>query len=46
MSDKKDLLENCLSLFELNRIDRDIYTWTGKNVGGQEFLEGRLWPKH
>ena len=21
MSDKKDLLENCLSLFELNRID-------------------------
>ena len=42
MSDKKDLLENCLSLFELNRIDRDIYTWTGKNVGWARIFGGQV----
>ncbi|MFL2715905.1 MAG: acyl-CoA thioesterase [Gammaproteobacteria bacterium] len=42
MSDKKNLLENCLSLFELNRIDRDIYTWTGKNVGWARIFGGQV----
>jgi hypothetical protein len=41
MPDKENLLENCLGLFELNRVDRDIYTWTAKTLGGQEFLEAK-----
>jgi len=43
MDEKNNLLENCLELFSLNKIDRDIFSWTGKNVAGQEFLEVKSW---
>ena len=42
MPDTQNLLKNCLGLFELNRIDRDIYTWTGKNVGWARIFGGQV----
>ena len=45
MSEKRNLLEKSLNLFTLNKVDRDIYSWNGKNVGwaGEEYLVVRLW---
>ena len=43
MDKKNNLLEKSLDLFSLNKIDRDIYTWTGKMLVGQEYLVARLW---
>ena len=31
MSEKRNLLEKSLNLFTLNKVDRDIYSWNGKN---------------
>ena len=41
MEEKNNLLEKSLDLFSLNKIDRDIYTWTGKNVGWARVLGGK-----
>jgi hypothetical protein len=30
---KKSILKKSLELFELEKIDRDIFSWNGKNVG-------------
>ncbi len=38
----KSLLEKTLGLFELNKIDRDIYSWTGKNVGWARIFGGQV----
>jgi acyl-CoA thioesterase-2 len=46
MSKKSDnslpLLEDRLSLFKLNKIDRDIFTWTGKSVGWARIFGGQV----
>jgi len=36
------LLESTLNLFNLNKIDRDIYTWTGKSVGWARIFGGQV----
>ena len=38
----KSLLEKTLGLFELNKIDRDIYSWTGSNVGWARIFGGQV----
>ena len=35
-------LTRTLKLLELNRIDRDIYTWNGKSVGFQRIFGGQI----
>ena len=42
MDKKNNLLEKSLDLFSLNKIDRDIYTWTGKNVGWARVFGGQV----
>ena len=46
MSKKSDnslpLLEDRLSLFKLNKIDRDIFTWTGESVGWARIFGGQV----
>ena len=42
MEEKNNLLEKSLDLFSLNKIDRDIYTWTGKNVGWARVFGGQV----
>tara|TARA_B100000767_G_scaffold61195_1_gene56985 strand:+ start:13954 stop:14844 length:891 start_codon:yes stop_codon:yes gene_type:complete len=42
MDKKNNLLENCLELFSLNKIDRDIFSWTGKNVGWARVFGGQV----
>ena len=42
MDEKNNLLENCLELFSLNKIDRDIFSWTGKNVGWARVFGGQV----
>ena len=42
MEEKPNLLEKSLDLFSLNKIDRDIYTWTGKNVGWARVFGGHV----
>ena len=46
MSKKADnslpLLEDRLSLFKLNKIDRDIFTWTGESVGWARIFGGQV----
>ena len=37
MTEEKNSIEKSLNLFRLNKVDRDIYSWTGKNVGGKSF---------
>jgi acyl-CoA thioesterase-2 len=36
------LLEDRLSLFKLNKIDRDIFTWTGESVGWARIFGGQV----
>ena len=36
------LLESTLNLFNLNKIDRDIFTWTGKSVGWARIFGGQV----
>ena len=35
-------LQNTLELFNLTRIDRDLYSWTGKSVGFQRIYGGQI----
>ena len=42
MEDKGNLLQNCLNLFSLNKIDRDLFSWTGKNVGWARVFGGQV----
>ena len=42
MSERRNLLEKSLNLFSLNRVDRDIYSWTGKNVGWGRVFGGQV----
>mgnify|MGYP003325198134 CR=1 FL=1 len=38
----KTALKRTLSLFELDGIDRDIFSWTGKNVGYKRIFGGQV----
>ena len=38
----KSLLEKSLGLFVLNKIDRDIFSWNGKNVGYKRIFGGQV----
>ena len=42
MSEKRNLLEKSLNLFTLNKVDRDIYSWNGKNVGWGRVFGGQV----
>ena len=42
MTERRNLLEKSLNLFSLNRVDRDIYSWTGKNVGWKRVFGGQV----
>ena len=35
-------LKNTLDLFNLTRIDRDLYSWTGQSVGFQRIFGGQI----
>ena len=35
-------LKNTLELFNLTRIDRDLYSWTGQSVGFQRIFGGQI----
>ena len=35
-------LKHTLELFNLTRIDRDLYSWTGKSVGFQRIFGGQI----
>jgi len=38
----KSLLEKSLSLFDLDKVDKDIYSWSGKNVGFKRIFGGQV----
>lgn len=38
----KSLLEKSLSLFDLDKVDKDIYSWSGKNVGYKRIFGGQV----
>ena len=38
----KSLLEKSLNLFNLDKVDRDIYSWSGKNVGYKRIFGGQV----
>ena len=42
MNEKRNLLEKSLNLFTLNKVDRDIYSWNGKNVGWGRVFGGQV----
>ena len=42
MDEKRNLLEKSLNLFTLNKVDRDIYSWNGKNVGWGRVFGGQV----
>ena len=42
MAEKRNPIEKSLKLFDLNRVDRDIYSWTGKNVGWGRVFGGQV----
>ena len=42
MTEEKNSIEKSLSLFRLNKVDRDIYSWTGKNVGWGRVFGGQV----
>ena len=42
MNEKRNLFEKSLNLFTLNRVDRDIYSWNGKNVGWGRVFGGQV----
>ena len=42
MTEEKNSIEKSLSLFKLNKVDRDIYSWTGKNVGWGRVFGGQV----
>ena len=37
----KTILERSLGLFNLEKVDRDIFSWTGKNVGYKRIFGGQ-----
>ena len=39
---KKSVLKKSLELFELEKIDRDIFSWNGKNVGYKRIFGGQV----
>ena len=39
---KKSVLKKSLELFELEKIDRDIFCWNGKNVGYKRIFGGQV----
>ena len=42
MTERRNLFEKSLNLFSLDRVDRDIYSWTGKNVGWGRVFGGQV----
>ena len=42
MNEKRNLFAKSLNLFTLNRVDRDIYSWNGKNVGWGRVFGGQV----
>ena len=42
MSNKKSQLSKSLELFNLKKVDRDIFSWTGKNVGYKRIFGGQV----
>ena len=42
MSNKKSQLSKSLELFNLEKVDRDIFSWTGKNVGYKRIFGGQV----
>jgi acyl-CoA thioesterase-2 len=42
MTDIENVLQKSLKLFSLDKIDRDIYSWTGKNVGWSRVFGGQV----
>ena len=38
----KTILERSLGLFNLEKVDRDIFSWTGKNVGYKRIFGGQV----
>ena len=42
MVNKKSQLSKSLQLFNLEQIDRDIFSWTGKNVGYKRIFGGQV----
>ena len=42
MNEKRNLLDKSLNLFTLNKVDRDIYSWNGKNVGWGRVFGGQV----
>ena len=41
MEDKSQLTKS-LELFNLEKVDRDIFSWTGKNVGYKRIFGGQV----
>ena len=41
----KSQLTKSLELFNLEKVDRDIFSWTGKNVGYKRIFGGKLWRR-
>ena len=39
---EKTILEKSLHLFVLEQVDRDIFCWTGKNVGYKRIFGGQV----
>ena len=42
MNKKKSQLSKSLQLFNLEQVDRDIFSWTGKNVGYKRIFGGQV----
>ena len=42
MNNKKSQLSKSLQLFNLEQVDRDIFSWTGKNVGYKRIFGGQV----
>ena len=42
MANKKSQLSKSLQLFNLEKVDRDIFSWTGKNVGFKRIFGGQV----
>ena len=42
MVNKKSQLSKSLQLFNLEKVDRDIFSWTGKNVGYKRIFGGQV----
>ena len=42
MANKKSQLSKSLQLFNLEKVDRDIFSWTGRNVGFKRIFGGQV----